>query len=82
VKGHQLSKDNSVGLHVNGKTIWMPALPEPLYVATGLPFWKRLNEKYWRPQCNCGRIFDNKEDYHAHLVYMNSAYGLDAQDSK
>lgn len=65
-----------VELIVTGKSHWVPAIPHPMYVATGLPFWKRGNEKYWRPQCACGQIFDTLNDYNAHVVYWNSIYGI------
>lgn len=72
---HKLSDDNQAGYTVNGKQIWVPAIPYPLFVTTGLPIWKRFNESNWRPQCECGRIFDSMEDYQAHIVYKNSPYG-------
>lgn len=68
---HLLNKD----IQVQIKSQWVPAIPHPFYTTKGLPFWKRLFEKYWRPQCACGRIFDSKEDYNAHIIYKNSPYG-------
>jgi hypothetical protein len=70
-KAHLLSKENQ--MEIKGK--WLPAIPMPFFTTKGLAFWKRPFEKYWRPQCDCGRIFDNLEDYHAHIVYKNSPYG-------
>lgn len=71
LKHHTLSKENS--MEIKGK--WLPAIPLPLYTTKGLAFWKRFNEKNWRPQCECGRIFDTTEDYYAHIIYKNSLYG-------
>lgn len=70
-KTHMLSKENQ--MEIKGQ--WLSAIPHPLYVTAGLPWWKRLNEKNWRPQCDCGRIFDTLEDYNAHIIYKNSPYG-------
>lgn len=67
---HALS--NEAQMEINGR--WVSAIPYPLFVTTGLPFWKRPFEKYWRPQCNCSRIFETLEDYNAHVVYKNSPY--------
>lgn len=64
-----------VGLKVNGKEYWVAALPYPFFTTQGLPFWKRFNEKNWRPQCNCGRVFDSLDDYNAHVLYWSSLYG-------
>lgn len=68
---HLLSKENSV--EIKGR--WVPALPTPFFTTKGLSFWKRFNEKNWRPQCVCGSVFDTLEDYNAHIVYKNSPYG-------
>ena len=68
---HLLSKENQ--MEIKGR--WVPSIPLPMFVTTGLPFWKRFNEKNWRPECACGRLFNTLEDYNAHIVYMNSPYG-------
>lgn len=69
-------KDSTqICLVVDGKKHWAPAIPHPFYTTKGLPFWKRFNESNWRPQCGCGRIFNTKEDYDAHVIYHNSVYG-------
>lgn len=70
---------------VNGEEHWIPAIAYPFFTTKGLPFWKRFNEKNWRPQCDCGRIFDSLDDYNAHVVYWNSVYGkaeLEAREAK
>lgn len=68
---HMLSKENQ--MEIKGQ--WLPCIPYPLFTTRGLPFWKRFDEKNWRPQCDCGRIFNSLEDYYAHIVYKNSPYG-------
>jgi hypothetical protein len=73
---HQLSKENQMGVWYQGKEYWIPAIPYPFFTTKGLPFWKRFNEKNWRPQCVCGRIFETLEDYNAHIVYNNTLWGL------
>lgn len=75
---HLLSKD--VQTEIKGQ--WVPAIPYPYFTTKGLPFWKRLSEKHWRPQCLCGRIFDSEEDYEAHIVYMNTPYATARKKTK
>ncbi len=79
---HNLSKDIRQNAWVDGKEIWVPSIPYPLFVTSGLPLWKRVSEKYWRPQCECKRIFDTLEDYDAHIVYMNSPYAPNNQNKE
>lgn len=67
---HKLSNDAQV--EINGK--WLPAIGLPFFTTKGLPIWRRFNEKNWRPECACGRIFETLEDYEAHIVYKNSPY--------
>lgn len=67
---HKLSND--VQVEILG--MWLAAIPYPFFTTKGLPFWKRFNEKNWRPECSCKRIFDTLEDYRAHIVYKNSPY--------
>lgn len=72
---HQLSNENQTSAKIGGKEVYVPAIPYPFFTTKGLPFWKRWNEKNWRPECACGRIFETHEDYDAHIVYKNSPYG-------
>lgn len=72
---HRLSNENQQSAYVNGKEVWIPAIPYPYFTTKGLPIWKRFNEKNWRPECGCGRIFGTLEDYQAHIVFKNSPYG-------
>lgn len=76
---HQLSNGIQTGRLYKGKEVYVQAIPYPMFVTTGLPFWKRWNENNWRPQCECGRIFETLEDYEAHIVYKNSPYGSEQQ---
>lgn len=78
VKHDRLSDDIQTSAQWQGQEVYIPAIPEPFWTTKGLPFWKRFNERNWRPQCRCGRIFDNKEDYQAHIIYIiykNPPYG-------
>ena len=72
---HRLSNDTQTSAKVDGKEVYIPAIPLPYFTTKGLPFWKRWNENNWRPECSCGRIFETLEDYNAHIVYKNSPYG-------
>lgn len=79
MNNHKLNKE--VSTEINGK--WVPAIPYPYFSTKGLPIWKRFNKANWRPQCTCKRVFDTLEDYHAHIVFMNSPYAavhLDSSD--
>lgn len=72
----------NVELIVNGKSHWVPGIAYPYFTSKGLPFWKRFNEKNWRPQCGCGQIFDTLDDYNAHVVYWNSVYGRSVLEAR
>jgi hypothetical protein len=72
---HKLSNENQTEIRVGGKAVWVPAIPLPYFTTKGLPFWKRLNENNWYPECACGRTFKTMEDYEAHVVYKSSPYG-------
>lgn len=73
-ENHQLSEEIQQSATWKGKEIYIPAIPYPYFTTKGLPFWKRFNERNWRPECSCKRTFDTLEDYYAHIVYMNSPY--------
>jgi len=66
---HKFSADISEGVHIHGVQVWRPAVSEPMYVTTGLPWYKRWNENNWRPQCGCGQIFDTRQAYIEHYIY-------------
>lgn len=63
---HKLDGTIKEGLEVNGKTYWLPAIALPMFTTKGLSFWKRFSEKNWRPQCDCGEIFDSMDAYKRH----------------
>lgn len=73
---------NQMELIISGKSHWVPAIPYPFFTTKGLPFWKRLNEKNWRPECKCGQVFDTLDDYNAHVIYWNSAYGIEEMQKR
>lgn len=78
---HKLSTDVMQGAVIDGKQVAVPSIPYPMFTTKGLSFWKRLGgEKNWRPECDCGRVFETLEDYYAHIVYKNSPYGQDSDD--
>ena len=72
---HKLNDEAQKQYFVNGKEVWVAAIGLPYFTTKGLSFWKKFNEKNWRPECACGRIFETLEDYEAHIVYKNSPYG-------
>lgn len=82
MKHDRLAHDVQMEIKILGKSYWVPSIPTPFFTTKGLPFWKRLNEKNWRPQCACGQIFDSMDDYNAHVTYWSSAYGLAVMEER
>ncbi len=67
--------DDSTQQYDEQEQTWTQAVPGPFYTTTGLPFWKRFNEKNWRPQClDCKEqpIFDTDKEYRDHRVFKHS----------
>lgn len=66
----EIPKDVENNETYDGSTnTWLPAIPEPFWTTKGLPFWKRLNEKNWRPQClycKTAPIFKDRQEYEDH----------------
>lgn len=67
---HTLSSQTQEQVFLQGQEVWRPSIAEPFYTTEGLPIWKRFNEKYWRPQCVCGKIFHDKQSFLEHYIYM------------
>lgn len=76
MKHDKWGQDVKTEIVISGQSHWVPAIPYPMYTTKGLRFWKRWNEKNWRPQCQCGQIFNTLDDYNAHVVFWSSAYGI------
>lgn len=67
----RFSSDTDQPQRLNDKGQWVDAIPMPFYTTQGLPFWKRWNEKNWRPQCvDCldKPIFKDNDAWENHYV--------------
>jgi len=62
----------SVKLNYNDPEGWRALVPIPFFTTKTVPFWKRLNEENWRPQCtHCSKVFKDRLEYDRHyMIYV------------